>query len=84
MTEKTFVLLKPDSVQRAICGDIISRFERATLKIIALKMVYADEDIAGTRSQRGKCIVFKPVGMFRGTVGAQKGISQIESRHLWR
>ncbi len=48
MTEKTFVLLKPDSVQRAICGDIISRFERATLKIIALKMVYADEDIAGT------------------------------------
>ncbi|MBN2567497.1 nucleoside-diphosphate kinase [Candidatus Woesearchaeota archaeon] len=47
MIEKTLVLIKPDGVQRGLVGEIISRFERATLKIIAMKMVYADKDIAG-------------------------------------
>tara|TARA_Y100000310_G_scaffold344538_1_gene457828 strand:- start:2492 stop:3070 length:579 start_codon:yes stop_codon:yes gene_type:complete len=48
MIERSLVLLKPDAVQRGISGEIISKFEKATLKIIGLKMVYADEDIAGT------------------------------------
>lgn len=37
--EKTLVLLKPDSVQRNLIGEIISRFERAGLKIAGLKFV---------------------------------------------
>ncbi|RWZ79532.1 MAG: nucleoside-diphosphate kinase [Candidatus Chaera renei] len=41
--EQTFVALKPDAVQRGIIGDIISRFERAGLKIVAMKMVTPDE-----------------------------------------
>jgi nucleoside-diphosphate kinase len=41
--EKTLVVLKPDAVSRGIAGEIISRFERAGLKIIALKMVSPDE-----------------------------------------
>lgn len=45
--EKTLVLLKPDAVQRGLIGEIISRFERVGLKIIGMKMVYADEDLAG-------------------------------------
>ena len=48
MIERTLVLLKPDAVQRGICGELVSRFEKSTLKIIALKMVYADEKTAGT------------------------------------
>jgi nucleoside-diphosphate kinase len=47
MIERTLVLLKPDAVQRGICGEIIARFERTGLKIIGLKMVYADEALAG-------------------------------------
>lgn len=41
--ERTLVLLKPDAVQRAITGEIITRFERAGLKIIGMKMVNPDE-----------------------------------------
>lgn len=41
--EKTLVLLKPDAVKRGIIGDVISRFEKAGLKILGVKMVYPDE-----------------------------------------
>lgn len=46
--EKTLVLLKPDAVQRGLAGEIISRFERKGLKIVAMKMVWPDEDKART------------------------------------
>ncbi|MEM4239889.1 MAG: nucleoside-diphosphate kinase [Candidatus Woesearchaeota archaeon] len=46
MIERTLVLLKPDAVQRALVGEIISRFERAGLKIVGMKMVWADEAMA--------------------------------------
>lgn len=42
--EKTFVILKPDTVQRGIIGEIIERFERIGLKIVAMKMIVATED----------------------------------------
>ena len=42
--ERTLVLLKPDAIQRGLMGEIISRFERAGLKIIGMKMVMPDED----------------------------------------
>lgn len=42
--EKTLVIIKPDGVQRSLVGDIISRIERTGLKIIAIKMLVANED----------------------------------------
>jgi len=39
MKETTLVLLKPDSVQRSLSGEIIRRFEQKNLKIIGLKML---------------------------------------------
>ena len=42
--EQTLVVLKPDTVQRALVGEIITRFERAGLKIVAMKMVAPDEE----------------------------------------
>lgn len=42
--ERTLIILKPDAVQRAIIGDIVSRFERVGLKIIGMKMVRPDRD----------------------------------------
>lgn len=42
--EKTFVILKPDAVQRGLVGEIIKRFENIGLKIVAMKMVLATEE----------------------------------------
>jgi nucleoside-diphosphate kinase len=41
--ERTLILLKPDAVKRGITGEIISRFEKAGLKIVGMKMVSPDE-----------------------------------------
>lgn len=46
MIERTLILLKPDAVQRGVCGQIISRFERAGLKAVGMKMFWADRDFA--------------------------------------
>ncbi|MBU1033229.1 MAG: nucleoside-diphosphate kinase [Patescibacteria group bacterium] len=42
--ERTLVLIKPDGVQRGLIGEVIGRFERVGLKIIALKLAQADHD----------------------------------------
>lgn len=42
--EQTLIILKPDAVQRGIVGEIITRFERAGLKIVAMKMVQPGYD----------------------------------------
>jgi nucleoside-diphosphate kinase len=38
-SERTFVMVKPDGVQRSLVGEIILRFEKRGLKLVALKMV---------------------------------------------
>jgi nucleoside-diphosphate kinase len=43
--ERTFVILKPDAVQRSLVGEIVGRFERTGLKLIGMKMVIPDEKI---------------------------------------
>ncbi len=44
--ERTFVMIKPDGVQRGLIGEIISRLERRGLKLVAMKMVQVDESLA--------------------------------------
>ncbi|MDI9325290.1 MAG: nucleoside-diphosphate kinase [Alphaproteobacteria bacterium] len=41
--ERTLIILKPDAIQRVLMGEIISRFEKIGLKIVALKMVHPTE-----------------------------------------
>ncbi len=43
--EQTFVMIKPDGVKRAVVGEIIHRFERMGLKIVAMKMVFPDDSL---------------------------------------
>ena len=43
--ERTLVLMKPDAVIRGIIGEIITRFEKVGLKIVAAKMIIADEQL---------------------------------------
>jgi nucleoside-diphosphate kinase len=37
--EQTLIILKPDAVMRSIVGEIVTRFERAGFKIVAMKML---------------------------------------------
>ena len=42
--ERTFVILKPDTVQRSLMGDVIGRFERVGLKFVGMKMIVPREE----------------------------------------
>jgi len=44
--ERTYVMVKPDGVQRNLVGEIISRFEKKGLKIAALKMLQISKELA--------------------------------------
>ncbi|MFC7134930.1 MULTISPECIES: nucleoside-diphosphate kinase [Salinibaculum] len=44
--ERTFVMVKPDGVQRGLVGDVISRFEDRGLKLVGAKFMQIDQDLA--------------------------------------
>jgi nucleoside-diphosphate kinase len=43
-TERSFVIVKPDGVQRSLVGEILKRFERSGLKLVAIKLAVLDAD----------------------------------------
>jgi nucleoside-diphosphate kinase len=47
MSDRTFVILKPDAVERGLAGEIISRFERKGLTIAAMELRTLDAAILG-------------------------------------
>ncbi|MFP4137662.1 MAG: nucleoside-diphosphate kinase [Halomonas sp.] len=46
-TQRTLSIIKPDAVAKNAIGEIISRFEKAGLKVVAAKMLKLDDDKAG-------------------------------------
>ena len=60
--ERTFVLLKPDSIQRALIGEIVGRFERRGLKVVAMKMLRVSRSLGETyyAEHKGKSF-FEPL-----------------------
>lgn len=54
--ERTFVMVKPDGVQRGLVGEIIARFERRGYKLVGLKMFTMPREVAETHyaEHRGK------------------------------
>lgn len=60
--QKTLIVFKPDAVQRGIVGEILTRFERVGLEIVATKMLAPDrqhyyrhyEEIGGVITRRGE------------------------------
>jgi nucleoside-diphosphate kinase len=46
MTQRTFVILKPDAVRRGLVGEILSRFEAKGLSIVALEQRTIDGELA--------------------------------------
>ncbi|MEH6784281.1 MAG: nucleoside-diphosphate kinase [Alcanivorax sp.] len=45
--ERTLSIIKPDAVAKNVIGDIVSRFEKADLKVVAMKMVHLSDEQAG-------------------------------------
>ena len=43
--ERTFVILKPGCLQRGLVGEVISRFEKRGLKLVAMKMVQLTDEM---------------------------------------
>src|SRR6476620_1365584 len=54
--ERTLIILKPDAVQRGLCGEIITRFERKGLQIVGMKLMRIPQQLAETHYEphRGK------------------------------
>jgi nucleoside-diphosphate kinase len=44
--ERTFAMIKPDAVQRGFVGEILCRFEKKGIKIVAMKLVAVDRKLA--------------------------------------
>ena len=44
---RTLVLIKPDAFERGLTGEVLARFERKGLRIVALRQLRIDEDFAG-------------------------------------
>lgn len=44
---RTLILVKPDAFERGLTGEVIARFERKGLRLVALKQLEIDEEFAG-------------------------------------
>lgn len=62
LLEKTVVLVKPDGVKRGLVGEILTRFERVGLKIIALKMVWVDRKMAAKHYPNSRAALLRGMG----------------------
>jgi nucleoside-diphosphate kinase len=64
VTERTLVLVKPDGVQRQLVGRILARYEERGLRIVGLKLVKVDRELAERHYA-----VHKGKPFFEGLVG---------------
>ena len=44
--ERTFIMVKPDGVQRGLIGEIVARFERRGLKMVGMKFMQVSDELA--------------------------------------
>src|SRR3954469_9203234 len=58
--ERTLIILKPDSVQRGLCGEILARFEKKGLQIVGCKMMKIPSQLAETHYDPHKVKPFYP------------------------
>ncbi len=59
--EKTFAMIKPDGIQRGMVGEVLSRFEKKGLKIVAMKMLKIDKTLAENHYAEHKGKSFYPL-----------------------
>src|SRR4051794_17759170 len=52
--ERTLIILKPDAVQRGLCGEIVTRFEKKGLQIVGMKLMRIPRQTAETHYEPHK------------------------------
>ena len=52
--ERTLIILKPDAVQRHLCGEILTRFEKKGLQVVGMKMMKIPRQLAETHYEPHK------------------------------
>jgi len=88
--EQTLIVFKPDAIQRGLVGEILTRFEKAGLKLVAMKMLTLSDEhleghyegIGGLRTRKGDKIYAMTVEMMKfGPVlaGVLEGIDAIDN-----
>ncbi len=58
--EKTLIILKPDTLQRSLFGEIVSRFEKKGFKIVGMKMTKLSEETLSKHYEEHKGKPFLP------------------------
>ncbi|MCM3769574.1 MULTISPECIES: nucleoside-diphosphate kinase [Priestia] len=48
MIQKTFLMVKPDGVQRSIIGEVVSRFEKKGFQLVGAKLMHISQELAET------------------------------------
>jgi len=87
--EKTLIIFKPDAVQRGLVGEILARFEKVGLKIVAMKMLLPSdtqlhghyEGIGGLKTRKGDDIFNITVAMMKGgpvIAGVLEGVEAVD------
>jgi len=71
--EQTFIAIKSESIQRALVGEIISKFERRGLKLVACKMVVPSKELMEKHYHKDDAW-FKKVGENRIKFLTEQGI----------
>ncbi len=71
--EQTLVIIKPDGVQRALIGEIIKRYERVGLKMVAIRMLIPTEEQARAHYMVGGEEWLEMVGKKAAEAYAKKG-----------
>jgi nucleoside-diphosphate kinase len=71
--QRTLIIFKPDAIQRGITGEILTRFEKAGLKIVAMKMECPNEEHYFCHYETiGKMISRRGEAQFRVQLGAMQ------------
>jgi nucleoside-diphosphate kinase len=60
MADRTFVIIKPDAVERGLAGEVIARFERKGLRIVAMDLRTIDVEVAGRHYEEHQGKPFYP------------------------
>ena len=60
MADRTFVIIKPDAVERGLAGEVIARFERKGLRIVAMDLRTIDAEVAGRHYEEHQGKPFYP------------------------
>lgn len=60
--EQSLILVKPDGVKRGLVGEILARFEKAGLKIVAMKMIWVDKELVSKHYPESRIELLKGIG----------------------